>query len=49
MSTPPELGASRPMIIRMVVDLPDPFGPRKPVTWPGATSKESWSTASVSP
>src|SRR5699024_6968431 len=30
-----EVGSSRPMIIRIVVDLPAPFGPRKPVTLPG--------------
>ena len=29
-SAVPEVGLSSPMIIRMVVDLPDPFGPRKP-------------------
>lgn len=37
------------MIMRMVVDLPDPFGPRKPVTEPGWTSKVSLSTAVVEP
>ena len=45
----PAVGASRPMIMRMVVDLPEPLGPRNPVTWPGETSKTSWSTARVSP
>ena len=34
-STEPELGVSRPRIIRIVVDLPAPLGPRKPVTRPG--------------
>src|SRR5713101_8309164 len=29
----------------MVVDLPAPFGPRKPTTWPRSTAKETWSTA----
>jgi hypothetical protein len=29
----------------MVVDLPAPFGPRKPVTRPGDTVKDSPSTA----
>src|SRR5689334_9901206 len=29
----------------MVVDLPAPLGPRKPVTRPGRTLKVSWSTA----
>jgi hypothetical protein len=31
----------------MVVDLPAPFGPRKPVTRPGPTTKETSSTAVV--
>ena len=39
--TVPWSAASRPRIRRMVVDLPDPFGPRKPVTTPGRTSKLS--------
>jgi hypothetical protein len=30
---------------RMVVLLPDPFGPKNPVTRPGFTVKERWSTA----
>ncbi len=33
----PEVGASRPVSILMVVDLPAPLGPRKPKNWPGAT------------
>jgi hypothetical protein len=33
----------------MVVDLPAPFGPRKPVILPGSTAKERSSTASVEP
>ena len=33
----PDVGLSRPRIIRMVVDLPAPFGPRNPVTEPGLT------------
>src|ERR1700734_2609859 len=37
------------MIIRIVVDLPEPFGPRNPVTVPGATSKVSESTAVIRP
>ena len=32
----PEVGAVRPTIIRIDVDLPAPFGPRKPVTRPAA-------------
>jgi hypothetical protein len=34
---------------RIVVDLPAPFGPRKPVTFPGWTEKVRPSTASVEP
>ena len=34
---------------RIVVLLPDPFGPRKPVTRPGWTSKLRSSTATVLP
>jgi hypothetical protein len=37
------------MIIRMVVDLPAPFGPRKPVTMPGRTVNVSPSTAVLAP
>src|SRR5262245_12837886 len=33
----------------MVVDLPAPLGPRKPVTWPGRTVNDSPSTATVLP
>src|SRR5262245_45470668 len=33
----------------MVVDLPAPLGPRKPVIRPGSTVKLRWSTAVVSP
>src|SRR3954468_19086438 len=35
--------------MRMVVDLPAPLGPRKPVTVPGFTTKSSPSTAVFSP
>ena len=35
--------------MRMVVDLPDPFGPRKPVTTPEGTVKLRPSTATVLP
>ena len=41
------LGVSRPRTIRMVVDLPAPLGPRKPVTRPGWTTKETSSTGVV--
>src|SRR5499427_4287542 len=47
--TPPEVGGMKPVIMRMVVDLPAPFGPRKPSTTPLATSKETPSTASFGP
>ena len=33
--------------MRMVVDFPEPFGPRNPVTTPGETVKLRPSTASV--
>jgi hypothetical protein len=33
----------------MVVDLPAPLGPRKPVTCPGLTVKETSLTATVLP
>src|SRR5262252_5627124 len=49
MSAEPADGASRPMIKRIVVDFPEPFGPRKPVTVPGGMSKFRLSTASVPP
>src|SRR5690242_2774174 len=49
MVTEPEVGVSRPRIIRMVVDLPAPLGPRKPVTLPGFTSNDRLSTATVAP
>lgn len=45
----PEVGRSRPSIIRMVVDLPDPLGPRKPVTAPGRTWNERLYTAVFAP
>ena len=35
--------------MRMVVDFPAPFGPRKPVTMPGLTVKVRWLTAVFSP
>src|SRR5580698_10528948 len=45
----PEFGRSRPRISRMVVDFPAPFGPRNPVTRPGCTVNDRWSTATLSP
>ena len=37
--TRPAVGLSSPAIIRIVVDFPAPFGPRKPVTIPGCTDE----------
>src|SRR6185437_3480720 len=48
-SAVPEVGVSRPRIIRMVVVLPAPLGPRNPVTRPGRTAKLSPSTAVTGP
>jgi hypothetical protein len=47
--TSPLVGASRPSTSRIVVDLPEPFGPRKPVTIPGLTENDRSFTAVVSP
>ena len=47
--TVPEVGARKPVIIFIVVDLPAPFGPRKPSTSPGCTLKEMSSTAVSGP
>jgi hypothetical protein len=45
----PLVGAVRPTMTRIVVDLPAPLGPRKPVTRPGAAVKVTWSTAVKAP
>src|ERR1019366_7089592 len=45
----PEVGASKPHMIRMVVDFPAPLGPRNPKISPRATSMETSSTATKSP
>src|SRR5579859_3423072 len=45
----PELGARKPVIIFMVVDLPAPLGPRKPNTSPRFTERETSSTARIGP
>jgi|GEM_PF-2766545 len=42
-----EEGASSPTIMRMVVDLPLPLGPTKPLTWPASTVKLKSTTAST--
>jgi hypothetical protein len=45
----PAGGRSRPSIMRIVIDLPAPLGPRKPVTVPGSTVKLTSSTARTEP
>src|SRR2546429_4406767 len=45
----PEVGSARVHRILIVVDLPAPFGPRKPNVSPAATSKSMPRTASTSP
>src|SRR5262245_58136393 len=45
----PEVGGMKPVTMRMVVDLPAPFGPRKPSTSPRSTVKEMSSTARLAP
>ena len=45
----PDVGRSSPRIMRIVVDLPAPLGPRKPVTTPGRTVNDRSSTATLSP
>src|SRR5438876_440715 len=47
--TAPALGGMKPVIMRMVVDLPAPLGPRNPSTSPFPTSKETPSTARFDP
>src|ERR1700689_5046937 len=47
--TCPVVGAMKPAIMRMVVDLPAPLAPRKPSTSPGATENVRSSTASLLP
>ena len=48
-SARPEVGASSPTKQRMVVDLPEPLGPRKPVTMPGRSANVTSSSASTWP
>jgi hypothetical protein len=45
----PAVGGVSPQIIRSVVDLPAPFGPRKPVMVPGSQRNDTSSTASCEP
>ena len=47
--TLPDVGARKPVIIFIVVDLPAPFGPRKPSTSPACTLKLMSSTAVSGP
>ena len=47
--TLPLLGGKTPVIIRMVVVLPAPLGPRKPTISPRATSKLTRSMAMTGP
>ena len=47
--TLPPLGASRPLMQPIVVDLPAPLGPSRPKTSPAWAEKETPSTATVSP
>jgi hypothetical protein len=45
----PDVGVVKQTIIRMEVDFPAPFGPRKPVTRPGRAVKETSSTTVLLP
>src|SRR5215831_44714 len=45
----PAVGGMKPVIMRMVVDLPAPLGPRKPSTSPLPTSNDTPSTARFGP
>src|SRR5690606_19669206 len=48
-SASPSSGISRPRMTRIVVDLPAPFGPTKPVTRPGRTANVIPSSATFRP
>jgi hypothetical protein len=45
--TRPAVGGRKPVIIRIVVVFPAPFGPRKPRISPSATRKLTESTAAA--
>src|SRR5215469_5709835 len=45
----PESGRTRPTMLRMSVDLPAPFGPRRPKQEPGRISRETPATAVTAP
>src|SRR3954453_19185659 len=47
--TEPDVGGIKPVIMRILVDLPAPLGPKKPSTSPRSTEKETAFTASFSP
>src|SRR5688572_17620876 len=47
--TRPAVGGMKPVIMRIVVDLPAPFGPRNPSTSPRSTLNETPSTARLGP
>ena len=47
--TSPAEGGMNPVIMRIVVDLPAPFGPRKPRTSPISTLNDTPFTAVVAP
>src|SRR6185503_19406794 len=48
-ATLPSVGGMKPVIIRMVVDLPAPFGPRKPRISPRSTENVTPATARFVP
>src|SRR2546430_10003324 len=48
-ATEPSVGGMKPVIMRMVVDLPAPLGPRKPSTSPRSTENDIPSTACLVP
>ena len=47
--TVPSVGGMKPVIIRIDVDFPAPFGPRKPSTSPRSTANDTPSTARFAP
>jgi hypothetical protein len=49
MTMRPESGISTPAIMRKVVDLPQPEGPRRQVTCPAAISSETAFTTALPP
>src|SRR6185369_3151761 len=47
--TVPSVAGRKPVMTRMVVVFPAPFGPRKPRIWPGTAENDTSSTAARSP